>query len=51
MTIGARVSFIGIAGPVTGIVVSLWEYHGEQYVLTRDSNGQYHGYAEKEVMG
>lgn len=51
MTIGQRVSFIGINGPVTGIVVSLWEYHGEQYALVRDAQGGWHGYRATMVEG
>lgn len=52
VAIGARVSFVGINGPVTGVVVSLWEWRGEQYVLTRDSEGCYHGYSvERMVTG
>ena len=50
--IGSRVSFIGINGPVSGVVISLWEYHGKTYVLTRDSEGCYHGYSvERMVTG
>jgi len=49
MTIGQRVSFSGVNGPVVRVVVSLWEYRGVEYALVRDAGGGWHGYAVSEM--